>query len=380
LDNLTHSLVGLAVAKAGFERVSPRAVVACTIAASLPDFDIVTLIFGGRWAFLQHHRGISHSIPGALLLALAFPFVFYFGDRIVARIRSRPPEIKVPGLMIASIVACATHPFMDWTNNYGIRLLLPWSPKWYYGDFVFIVDPIIWLTFGGACFLLTSKKKFQIVIWALIGSVLTLLVGLGPTQRGGLSDPTLIRILWLVAIATLVLLRRLRVADRWGAKVGIAAFAIAAVYWSGLAYAHSEAAKKAGSVAALIATQNGETITELATMPTLANPLNWQSVFETDRATYRFDLSLTSPPDLSKLIRYEKPPPEATPIINEVMKDKRAQILMGFMRFPVVKVDPNCTSQTLVQFADLRYTEPGGSRGSFSLDLPVDCPNSVNNR
>jgi inner membrane protein len=286
----------------------------------------------------------------------------------------------MPGLMIASIVACSTHPFMDWTNNYGIRLLLPWSPKWFYGDFVFIVDPFLWLTFGGACFLLTSRKNVQIIIWALIGSVLTLLVILGPTERGGLSDPTPVRIFWLLAIATLVLLRWLRVAERWGSKVGIAAFAIAVIYWSGLAYAHSEAAKKAKSVAALIATQNGETVIELATMPTLANPINWQSVFETDRATYRFDLSLTSPPDLSRLIRYEKPPPEAESIINEAMKDKRAQILTGFMRFPVVKVDPNCASQTLVQFADLRYTEPGGNRGSFSLELPVDCPQPAGNR
>jgi hypothetical protein len=36
--------------------------------------------------------------------------------------------------------------------------------------------------------------------------------------------------------------------------------------------------------------------------------------------------------------------------------------------------DESCATQTLVQLADLRYTEPGTSRGNFSLELPVDCP------
>jgi hypothetical protein len=59
---------------------------------------------------------------------------------------------------------------------------------------------------------------------------------------------------------------------------------------------------------------------------------------------------------------------------DEALKDRRSQIFMEFARFPVMRIDPNCVKQTLVQFADLRYTEPGSSRGSFSLDVPVACP------
>src|SRR5882724_13042212 len=159
-----------------------------------------------------------------------------------------------------------------------------------------------------------------------------------------------------------------------GAKIGIAAFILAAIYWGSLAYAHKLAVNQARSLATIVANQNGESITELAAMPTLANPFHWQSVFETDRATYRFDLNLTSQADLSGLVRYEKPDPAPQPLITEALKDKRAQILSDFARFPVVRVDPNCVNQTLVEFADLRYTEPGGSRGPFSLDVPVECP------
>lgn len=56
-------------------------------------------------------------------------------------------------------------------------------------------------------------------------------------------------------------------------------------------------------------------------------------------------------------------------------RDPRAQVLLGFARFPIAQLESdNCIGRTLVQFADLRYTEPGVSRGSFSLSVPVECP------
>ena len=374
MDNLTHSLVGLAAAKAGFEKLSPRATAVCFIAASLPDSDIAFLIAGGRWQFLQHHRGVTHSIVGTLTLAVILALLFYLAGYVSARKQSRPNAIKLKGLLVASLITAATHPFMDWSNNYGIRLLLPWSSQWYYGDFIFIVDPFLWILFGGAAFLLTSKTRMQLTVWSVLGLVLTALITFGPSRRGGLSDPTFVRVFWVLAVVTLVLLYRFRAARRWGAKIGIAAFVLAAVYWSALAYAHKLAVDQSKSLAAVVASQNGESLTNLASMPTLANPLQWETVFETDRATYRFDLNLTRQADLSKLIRYEKPDALHEAFIKEALQDPRAQILLGFARFPVVQVDPNCVNQTLVQFADLRYTEPGPGRGTFSLELPVECP------
>ena len=159
MDNLTHSLIGLAASKAGLEKLSPGATTLCVLAANSPDADIVVLLFGGRWEFLHHHRGITHSIVGALALALALPLIFYLGDRIVAWRRRRAPTVRLGGLLVASIIATATHPIMDWTNNYGVRFLLPWNPRWFYGDFVFIIDPFIWIVLGGAAFVLTAKPK-----------------------------------------------------------------------------------------------------------------------------------------------------------------------------------------------------------------------------
>ena len=160
MDNLTHSFVGLTAAKAGLEKLSPGATTLCVIAANAPDSDIVVLAFGDRWTFLHHHRGITHAIVGVIGLAVILPLIFYGVDRLWSRYKDQSPKTKLKGLMIASFIASATHPLLDWTNNYGIRFFLPWSQKWSYGDLVFIVDPYIWLILGGAVFLLTARTKF----------------------------------------------------------------------------------------------------------------------------------------------------------------------------------------------------------------------------
>jgi inner membrane protein len=39
---------------------------------------------------------------------------------------------------------------MDWLNSYGVRLLMPFSNRWFYGDALFIVDPVLYVVFGAA--------------------------------------------------------------------------------------------------------------------------------------------------------------------------------------------------------------------------------------
>jgi len=78
--------------------------------------------------------------------------------------------------------------------------------------------------------------------------------------------------------------------------------------------------------------------------------------------------------DTSPIERYEKPTGQGERLVAEASRDPRAQILLGFARFPIARVEGGCPGQALVQFADLRYTEPGASRGNFSLTVPVECP------
>lgn len=371
MDNLTHSLVGLTAARAGLEKLSPGATLLCVLAANSPDSDIVVLAFGDRWTFLQHHRGITHAVVGVVCLAVALPLIFHAVDLLWSRFRERPPRTNLKGLMVVSLVVSATHPLLDWTNNYGIRFWLPWSEKWSYGDLVFIVDPYMWLILGGAAFLLGARTKLLRFTWAAMAAILTFLVVASP-RSSSLSNSRVIALLWIVTLITLIVLYVKGARERWGSNIAFVAFAVVLCYWSLLAFAHSRAIARGSEEAARVASSNGEAVARLAAMPTLANPFRWDCVFETERATYRFNIALVGNTSPGSAVRYVKPAPE---LKQTVLQQRPAQVFWGFARFPVIQLaDPGCTTRTLVQLADLRYTEPGGSRGSFAFELPINCP------
>jgi inner membrane protein len=299
------------------------------------------------------------------------PLLFYAVDRFWSRFRNQAPKTRLKGLLIASFVASVTHPLLDWTNNYGIRFLLPWSQKWSYGDLVYIVDPYLWLILGGASFLLTAKSRFVKFIWALIAAILTFLIIASP-RSNALPNPRLITLLWIVALIAVIVLLLKDARERWGRSIAFVAIALVLCYWTLLAFAHSRAIAQGSEEAAKMAAANGETVARLAAMPRLANPFRWDCVFETDRAMYRFDLGLTGNQTAGATVRYAKPAPE---LVNTVSQQRPARVFLNFARFPVMQLtDPGCTTRTLVQLADLRYTEPGQSRGTFSFEMPIDCP------
>ncbi len=376
MDNLAHSLVGLAAAKAGFERLSPGATAVCILAANAPDIDFISAISGDRWTVLHYHRGITHSIVGTFLLALIIPVIFFLIEHAVARVRRRQKRFRLRGLLVASLIVSATHPLLDWTNNYGVRPLLPWSGRWFYGDLVFVVDPFLWLLFGGAAFLLTSNSKRQVALWTLLGSLLTSLVVYAAASGRGLEHPQLMLFLWLALLMAIIGFYRSNLGKKLGPNLAATAFLIMFAYWGVLGLLHTRALSIATREASLLAAQKNERIIKLAAMPTLANPAHWRCLTESDQAVYRFDVYLTDPErKATNLVRYAKPDQTEAALVAQAMKDRRAQMFFEFARFPVEQgVDSDCTTQTLVQFADLRYTEPGKTRGSFALELPIECP------
>jgi inner membrane protein len=377
MDNLTHTLVGLTAAKAGLERLSPGATAVCLVAANAPDADIVAA-FGGSWFYLKHHRGITHSIVGTLAIALLIPLLCYAGDRIVARLRGRAPRVRPGGLIIASLLVSATHPLMDWTNNYGVRPLLPWDGSWFYGDLVFIVDPWLWLSLGGASFLLTATARWRSLAWGALALVATVAFVVLPL-RAGMGYPVASRVLWLAGLVALIVAHGLKVAPRWGSRVALSALAFVVVYWGALGLLHSRALTRAQAVAEAQAARQNESVLRVAAMPSLADPTRWRVLAETSSAVYRFETSLLARVEAERdapagLARFEKPQGEAAELAARAATDERAQIFLDFARFPAVRAETqNCAVECLVQFADLRFTEPGGARrgGNFSLEVAV---------
>lgn len=374
MDNVTHSLVGLVAAKAGLERLSPGATMICVLAANAPDADIVTL-YGGRWFYLEHHRGITHSIIGTLIIALLLPTFFYLGKQLWARLRRRELRAHFRGLLLASLLLSASHPLLDWTNNYGLRPLLPWDARWFYGDFVFIIDPWMWLALGGAAFLLTAKTKWRTVVWAIPALALTIALLSFSLERRGFNFPSYFLPLWISAVIAFGLAHFMQAGRRWGSSIALVALALVGLYCAGLSLAHHNAVARAQSAAESLAAQNDEKVVRMAAMPTFADPRRWLCVAETDGATYRYEISLTERNDAAfngRAVRYAKPLPCVQDAVARASQDARARIFLGFARFPIARVQTDCLSQMLVQFADLRYTEPGATgRGSFNLNVDV---------
>jgi hypothetical protein len=233
----------------------------------------------------------------------------------------------------------------------------------------------LWLSLGGAVFLLTAHKKWRAILWAIFALAVTAAIFSLSARRADFQYPTYSRFLWLAGIIGLFFAYRANFGARFGKSIAITALALVVVYWSGLAVAHQRALYVARITAQDLAMQNGENLIRLAAMPTLADPLSWLCVFETDGAVYRFKLDLNRADEaLNSSQRFAKPGGVEAGYVASAANDSRARIFLDFARFPVARVRGDCLSETLVQFADLRYTEPGATtRGTFALDVQVAC-------
>jgi inner membrane protein len=160
MDNLTHSLVGALIGQAGLKRRTGLAMPALILGANLPDVDGVCMMLGTQGLALR--RGLTHGPVAWVLLPLALAAILWGWDRWQAG-RGRRPEGRAPvrfgQLYILGLVACLTHPALDWLNSYGVRLLSPFSGRWFYGDALFIIDLWLWLGLGYATWRSLSLER-----------------------------------------------------------------------------------------------------------------------------------------------------------------------------------------------------------------------------
>lgn len=145
MDNLTQSLVGWALAETGLKHRTRKGLVACVLAANMPDIDV---FFGwAPWAPLATHRGFTHGlIGGVLLMPPVLALLLWLFDRWqLRRSGGFPGDLRMHfgWLMAISYLGALTHPLLDLQNTYAVQLLSPASDKWLHTDGLFIVSP--WL-------------------------------------------------------------------------------------------------------------------------------------------------------------------------------------------------------------------------------------------
>jgi len=145
MDNLCHTLAALALGEAGLKKRSALATATLVIGANVADVDAASY-FWGKLPALTFRRGWTHGIVGILVWPFVVTAIMLAWDRWVRR-RRHPDATKASpdGLLTVAAVAVLSHPLLDLCNTYGVRLLMPFSRRWFYGDALFIVDPWVWL-------------------------------------------------------------------------------------------------------------------------------------------------------------------------------------------------------------------------------------------
>ena len=145
MDNLCHTLVGAALGEAGLKRRTRFGNATLMIASNLPDIDV--LVFATGTPSVAFRRGWTHGIlADALLPPLLTGVMLFVASRRPAT--SREPSIRPMQLLLLSYIGVILHVSMDLLNTYGVRLLMPFSQHWFYGDVLFIIDPWLWLALG----------------------------------------------------------------------------------------------------------------------------------------------------------------------------------------------------------------------------------------
>lgn len=162
MDNLTHSLVGALIGQAGLKRKTGLAMPALIIGANIPDIDAACFLWLDGVEHLAFRRGITHGPIAWVLLPLLLAGGLWWFDRWHAK-RGKRPEGRLPlhfgWLYGLSLLATLTHPALDWLNVYGVRLLEPFSSRWFYGDVLFIIDVWLWALMGFATWFSLRREK-----------------------------------------------------------------------------------------------------------------------------------------------------------------------------------------------------------------------------
>jgi len=312
VDNVTHTLTGLMMARAGLgKKVGRGGTLLLLLSVNAPDMDVLWSGLPGGLKYFEHHRGITHSLVLAPLVAIV--------PLLLAR-WIRKTSICVTAYL-ASVLGVLSHVLMDTTNVYGVRLLLPFSSRWFRLDTVNIVDPWLLLIFALA-----------VGAPALAGLISSEIAGRksGPPTRA-----------WA-----------------W--------FAI----WAILGYEGFRAAAHQRAIAVMSARLYGTADTpRYAAIPDLINPLRWRGMVITDEFVVTTNLLLTEEYDPAVFGHIDYPT-RSSAAIDAAKTTGPFRVMEQFDQLPFWKVSP-AGEAILVELIDLRFgtpREPGFATASALVD------------
>jgi len=358
VENLTHTLVGGILGKAGLEKVTPYAVPALLVAANLPDIDI----FAGPLGFnyLDVHRGITHGVAGTVVLSAALAWTFQLWNRLKTKEPIR--NTRFCPLWLLCFIGVASNPLLDALNEYGIRPWLPFSSRRYYGDLIGIADPWLWLVLISALYLGAGSRAIKVCLagLAFLAGVLILL-----------SAGWYWVVFWVgtlgVALGFGELLRR------GGANPARLALAALGLYLCGTALMRERVRTQAKEVGQDLIPDVVQKTDVLPGRPGTFN--TWTVVMET-RSKYYFaeagrrDWRQNAP----VFEGFEKNLDH--PFLEKALADKEIAAMFRFARYPSVSI-LQARDGCIVSLRDLRYARRAGAGfGVASTKIPFPCHSS----
>jgi inner membrane protein len=322
MDNLTHTLTGIALGQAGLKHKTRYAMLALIIASNLPDIDIVAATKGGI-NYLADHRGITHSLLGLTGLAGILAAVIFFLGRRASPKRHAPP-VSLKWLFLICWTATACHVLMDFTNQYGIRPFLPFSGHWVAWDIMPIIEPYL-------LFFLIVGLGLPIIL-----KLVTEEVGAGKSASKMARKGALFSLYAMVALWGLRDLSHRRALSMLNARL-----------------------------------YGGELPLQSGAFPSPLNPFQWNGVVETASSYYLLDVDvLISNIGDQKATRLYKP--DSSPALIAAEKTAAAKIFLNFARFPLATVRSSHDSGFEVYFRDLRFALPGSQLWRFVMEIDLD--------
>lgn len=372
MENVSHTLAGLALARTGLGRTTRLATTALVVGANIPDVDLAWSSFRNPLTYFHFHRGLTHALAGLVLLTLSLWAALVLIDRLLIG-RGETARARPGPLLLAAALGVFSHGALDLLNSYGVRLLLPWSGRWFYGDLLVIVDPWLWLVLGGAVFVTAPGRRRRHLAWGMGAVVAAIVVLATPVV------PVASRVAWAAGLALTVALCRnvVRRSRPAGAGAAFAAIGVVLVYASLCAVAHDFALVRLGQLTLAEASgpsapSDRVTGMEFAALPRPADPLRWEGLV-IDEKTIRHrvvGVFRALDPKNATWTRFERRLDD--PAAEALWAGCAGGAIREFFRFPFVALEPGADGGRDIVVRDARYARQGRGFAVFSAPLGAD--------
>lgn len=152
MDSLTQIVLGASVGEAVLgKKVGNKAILWGAIAGTIPDLDVILRSFTDEISATQMHRGFSHSIVFAVLIA---PLLGW----IAKKIHFKLVDVSFKDWTKLFFWTTVTHPLLDAHTTWGTQFFWPFNYRLAYQN-IFVVDPLYTLPFLMFLIIVMTLKK-----------------------------------------------------------------------------------------------------------------------------------------------------------------------------------------------------------------------------